>query len=209
MESKPDVNILNDISKIIISMSLNIDHYNKANKEIIEKPAVSDFFDYFSKTKIIWIQTVKNVLKNKEIDTNTLSINDKQDIADIIVNDMLSYMYVNNIQYEFEKAHKNVTTLNARKYVEELFTKEVADNLVEVEIGQKIDGAKIYATLLTKSGFRQIITDIENDKAYTVIGLKSSLYAAKFGGKKSRKLKKTRKSRKSRKSRKTKKSRKY
>ncbi len=204
MESKPDVNILNDISKIIISMSLNIDHYNKANKEIIEKPAVSDFFDYFSKTKVIWMQTVKNVLKNKEIDTNTLSINDKQDIADIIVNDMLSYMYVNNIQYEFEKAHKNVTTLNARKYVEELFTKEVADNLVEVEIGQKI-----YATLLTKSGFRQIITDIENDKAYTVIGLKSSLYAAKFGGKKSRKLKKTRKSRKSRKSRKTKKSRKY
>ena len=203
MESKPDVNILNDISKIIISMSLNIDHYNKANKEIIEKPAVSDFFDYFSKTKVIWMQTVKNVLKNKEIDTNTLSINDKQDIADIIVNDMLSYMYVNNIQYEFEKAHKNVTTLNARKYVEELFTKEVADNLVEVEIGQKI-----YATLLTKSGFRQIITDIENDKAYTVIGLKSSLYAAKFGGKKSRKLKKTRKSRKSRKSRKTKKSRK-
>lgn len=201
MESKPDVNILNDISKIIISMSLNIDHYNKANKEIIEKPAVSDFFDYFSKTKVIWMQTVKNVLKNKEIDTNTLSINDKQDIADIIVNDMLSYMYVNNIQYEFEKAHKNVTTLNARKYVEELFTKEVADNLVEVEIGQKI-----YATLLTKSGFRQIITDIENDKAYTVIGLKSSLYAAKFGGKKSRKLKKTRKSRKTKK---TKKSRKY
>jgi hypothetical protein len=197
MESKPDTNILNDISKIIISMSLNIDHYNKANKDIIENPAVSDFFEYFSKTKVIWIQTVKNVLKNTEIDTTTLSINDKQDIADIIVNDMLSYMYVNNIQYEFEKEHKNVTTLNARKYVEELFTKEVADNLVEVEIGQKI-----YATLLTKSGFRQIITDIENDKAYTVIGLKSSLYAAKFGGKKSRKSKKSKKSRKSRKTKK-------
>ena len=206
MESKPDKNTVKDISTIILSISLNIDHYNKTNNHIIEEPLISDFFDFFSKTKNIWIKTVEMVLKNIEIDTDTISEDDKSDIAVVVVTDMLNYMYVNNIQYEFKKAHKNVATLTARKYVEKLLVK-INNDVVEVEIGKKIDGEKIDITLITREGFRQIITDIENDKAYTVTGYVSSLLSGKFGGKKSRKYKKTKKSKKTKQSKKYKKTR--
>jgi len=201
MESKPDKNIIKDISTIILSMSLNIDHYNKTNNEIIKQPILSDFFDYFSKTKNIWIKTVESVLENIEIEKGTISEDDKLDIADVVVTDMLNYMYVNNIQYEFKQVHKNVSTLTARKYLEDLLEKKL--DVVEVEIGKKINGDKIDVTLITKDGFIQIITSIENDKKYTVLGHVSNILSGKFGGKKSRKYKKYRKSRKYKKSKKS------
>lgn len=201
MESKPDKNIIKDISTIILSMSLNIDHYNKTNNEIIKQPILSDFFDYFSKTKNIWIKTVESVLENIEIEKGTISEDDKLDIADVVVTDMLNYMYVSNIQYEFKQVHKNVSTLTARKYLEDLLEKKL--DVVEVEIGKKINGDKIDVTLITKDGFIQIITSIENDKKYTVLGHVSNILSGKFGGKKSRKYKKYRKSRKYKKSKKS------
>jgi hypothetical protein len=210
MASNLDKNIVKDISTKIISMSLNIDHYNKTNKDIIEEPLFSDFFDYFSKTRNIWIKTIESVLKNIEKETNTIDEDDKSDIAVLVVTDMLNYMYIYNIQYVFKQQLKNVDTSTARKNVEVLLENKI--NVVEFTIGNKINTDKIDITLITKIGFRQIITNIETDKAYTVIkppGHISSILSSKFGGNRSRKYRKTRKSKKYKRSRKSRKLKKF
>ena len=198
MESKTDKNTVKEISSIILSMSLNIDNYNRKSTDKIEEPKLSDFFGYFSTTKNIWLKTIKNVLENIETETNTISEDGQKDIAAAIVTDMINYMYVNNIQFEFKKELKNIDTITARKYVEDILVNSLPD-VVEVTIGNKIDGDKIDIKLITQIGFRKIITNIENDKVYRVIrppGQISSLYSAKFGGKRSKKYRKTRKSKK-------------
>jgi hypothetical protein len=210
MESKTDKNTVKEISTIILSMSLNIDNYNKTSTDKIEEPKFSDFFDYFSKTKNIWLKTIKTVLEDIETETNTISEDGQKDIAAAIVTDMINYMYINNIQFEFKKELKNIDTKTARKYIEDILVKSLPD-VVEVTIGNKIDGDKIDIKLITQIGFRQIITNIENDKVYTIIrppGQISSLYSGKFGGKRSKKYRKNKKLLKSKKNKKTLKSKK-
>ena len=211
MDSKHDKNIIQEISQIILSISLNIDHYNKENDYIIEQPAFSDFFDFFSKIKKIWIETVKLILKELKVDSLSISEDDQIEIATVVVKDMISYMYIQNIQYEFKKDNKNIETLTARKYIEEDI------DTVKVEIAKKIDGEKIDIRLITRTGFINIIKDIIKNKEYTVLEPKlsnskghiSSLLSGKFGGKHSRKYKKTKKNKKYKKIRFTRKNTKY
>ena len=239
---------INDISQIILSMSLNIDDYNKRKiyefkenlkkskkkqdgtvdssenpehelpKEflykLLEEPVSLDFFDYFSKTKNIWKTTITYILEELEIgNEQTLEDEDIQYIAAAVVRDSVNYMYIQNIQYEFKKDNKNVETLTARRYIEDLLKEP--RNTVEVEIGKKNvtynetrqeKSESLFATLITRRQFINIIRNIIRDKEYTDIdsptktkGYISNLFSSKIGGNKSRKPRKYRKTRKSKK----------